>query len=121
MQNIIQKLKILPNLVHKDIIVYPELKKFDYNPTLNEISYQSDEVLNSETVSNDTIYLRDENEERITHQSTIEIKYNDKLRLIIVRIIKKPQDKSCYLFLSTNIKDIYGNPLKEPLQTDHTV
>lgn len=114
------EIKDFTHLVHKDIIVYPELKKSDYNPTLHEISYQSDEILNKETLNDDTIYLRDENDAQIT-DSRITIEYNDKLRLIIVTIIEKPSNKRCYLFLSTGIKDIYGNPLKEPLLTDHTV
>lgn len=115
-----KNVKDVTQLVHKDIIVYPQLNKYDYTTHPLQVSYRSDEILNSETLNNDTIYLIDENKHKITH-SKLKIDYNVKLRLIIVSIIEKPKDKRCYLFFSTNIHDIYGIPLKEPQKTDHTV
>jgi len=118
--NNILNIQDISQLIKKDIIVYPKVEKKDYNPSLREISFLSDEHLDRETLNDDTIYLRDENEVKII-DSQINIAYNDKLKLIIIKILEKPQAKRCYIFLSKGIKDIYGNPLKEEIQPNHTV
>ena len=118
--NNILNIQDISQLIKKDIIVYPKVEKKDYNQSLREISFLSDEHLDRETLNDDTIYLRDENEVKII-DSQINIDYNDKLKLIIIKILEKPQAKRCYIFLSKGIKDIYGNPLKEEIQPNHTV
>lgn len=106
--------------VNKDIIVYPKLERKDYDPNLGEISFQSDEYLDKKTLTDTNIYLMDKNKGKIM-ESQLDIDYNNDLKLIIIKIIEKTQNKNCYLCLSTNIKDIYGNPLEEDIQTEHTV
>ena len=115
------KVEDLDKLVIKDIIVYPIIEYSSYDPASNEIAYKSDETLNTNTLNNDTIFFRDENKMRIV-ESQLEPEYkviNDE-RFIIIKIIKKPPNKKCYLFLSKSIEDIYGNTLKEDIQSDRT-
>ena len=106
-------------LVKKDINVHPELKEKDYDPNSRQISFQSDEQLNDDTLNPNNIYLMDENGNQIS-EPQVDIKYNNSFRLVIVEIPPTPPDKKCYLFFSKNIKDIHGNSLKKDIQTDRT-
>ena len=111
--------KDIPKLLQKDIIVYPLLKIDDYNSSTREFTLTSDEYLNADIVNHDTIYLVDENNNRI--DSPVDINYNDIDKSIIIKIKEETNNQKRYLYLSTDIKDIYGIPLKKYVKSECSI
>ena len=112
-----KKIKIFTQLVHKDIRVYPLLTD-DYYPSTGEILVKSDEDLDIETVNHNTIYLVDDNNEKVP--SKIDIEYKHENKWIIIRINEKPNDKKCHVYLTMDIKDRYGISLNKSIKSDFT-
>ena len=72
-----------------------------------------DELLDVKTINSNTIYLVDENNNKIQNY-IMKIEWNEELSSIIITIERRPsKDIQLYLVLSTNIKDRYGISLKE--------
>jgi hypothetical protein len=111
-----KKIKDFTKLVHKDIRVYPLLTINEYDSYTREILIESDEDLNTDTVNHNTIYLVDDNNEKVP--SKIEIDYKDENKWIIIRINEKPNDKKCYLYLTKDIRDRYGISLNKPIKSN---
>jgi hypothetical protein len=112
-----KKIKDFNKLVHKDIRVYPLLTD-NYNPSTGEILIKSDEELDAETINRNTIYLVDDNNEKVP--SKIDVEYKHENKWIIIRINEKPNDKKCHVYLTTDIKDRYGVSLNKSIKSDFT-
>ena len=112
------KIKDFTKLVSKDIRVYPLLTFDGYYPSTKEILIASDGDLDNETINHDTVYLVDQNNEKVS--SKIEINYNYDNKWIIIKINEKPNDKKCYVYLTTDIKDRYGISLNKSIKSNFT-
>lgn len=102
-------------LIKKDIVVYPNIEINDksYKTDKIEILAKFDELLDVKTINSNTIYLVDENNNKIQNY-ILKIEWNEELSSIIITIERRPsEDIQLYLVLSTNIKDRYGISLKE--------
>ena len=118
-----KKIKIhdIKELIKKDIVIYPNIKIDDkvYESDKIEIRVKSDESLDVKTFNSDTIYLVDENNNKIQDYTT-KIKWNEELSSIIIKVEDRQQPskyKQVYLVLSIKIKDQYGISLKEEIRS----
>lgn len=110
-------LEDIKKLIQKDITVYPNLN-FD-KPYVKEVRVESDEYLKENTVNNNTIYLVDEDNNKIP-SSSLTIEYDPRNRYIDLKNITNPSGRKGYVYLSTCIKDKFDKPLKKPKRSDFT-
>ncbi|HJT85983.1 MAG TPA: hypothetical protein VJ697_15995 [Nitrososphaeraceae archaeon] len=110
----------LSKFPHKDTTIHPNLTIEDWNPSNRQFTIHTDEILDRKTLLvNETIYLVDDDNNKIDDK--ISIQY-DKINSKIIVTVDEGQPKTArHLYLSEEIKDIYGVPLKKYVRDTRSI